>query len=57
MCLKHPATFKAGIKHSENSVYDFAIIPPADENNDIPFLFDQLINYLITINSNLVNSE
>ena len=50
MCLKHPSTFKAGIKHTEDTIYDFAIIPP-DDNNNIPFLFDQLINYLKTISS------
>jgi len=51
MCLKHPSTFKAGIKHSDESVYDFSIIPPTDENNNIPYLFDQLVTYLKTINS------
>jgi len=51
MCLKHPSTFKAGIKHSEDKVYDFSLIPPSDENNNIPYLFDQLISYLKTINS------
>ena len=50
MCLKHPATFKAGIKHSDLSVYDFSIIPPED-NTDLVYLFDQLVNYLKTINS------
>jgi hypothetical protein len=50
MCLKHPCTFKVGIKHSEDKVYDFSIIPPHDKN-DIVYLFDQLVNYLITINS------
>jgi len=51
MCLKHPSTFKTGIKHSDDTVYDFSIIPPDDENNNIPFLFDQLVSYLKTINS------
>jgi hypothetical protein len=50
MCLKHPSTFKAGIKHSDESVYDFSIIPP-DENNNLLYLFDQLTGYLKTINS------
>ena len=49
--LKHPSTFKAGIKHSEKSVYDFSIIPPED-NNDFQYLFDQLLNYLKAITSN-----
>ena len=51
MCLKHPSTFKAGIKHSDNKVYDFSIIPPTDENNNISFLFEQLVTYLTTISS------
>jgi len=51
MCLKHPSTFKAGIKHADETAYDFSIIPP-DEKLNIPYLFDQLINYLKTINSN-----
>ena len=50
MSLKHPSTFKAGIKYSDDSIYDFSIIPPK-ENVNIRFLFDQLINYLSTINS------
>ena len=50
MFLKHTSTFKAGIKRSENSVYDFSIIPPKDKN-DLQFLFDQLINYLKIISS------
>jgi hypothetical protein len=50
MFLQHPATFKTGIKRSENSVYDFSIIPP-DEKNDLKFLFKQLLNYLQSIKS------
>ena len=50
MSLKHPSTFKAGIKYSEESVYDFSIIPTEDRIN-LRFLFDELINYLTTINS------
>ena len=50
MFLKHPATFKAGVKHSEESAYDFSIIPPED-NGDLSYLFEQLISYLKTINS------
>ena len=57
MCLRHPSTFKAGIKQSETSVYDFTIIPPSDENNNILYLFDQLVNYLKTIGSkNMINN-
>jgi len=51
MCLKHPSTFKAGIKHSEETAYDFSLIPPSDENNNISYLFDHLLSYLKTINS------
>ena len=53
MLLKHPATFKAGIKYSNDSAYDLSIIPTddAEENNSLPFLFDHLLNYLSTINS------
>ena len=50
MSLKHPSTFKAGIKHSEDVVYDFSIIPPED-NDNLQFLFDHLITYLATIHS------
>ena len=50
MQLQHPSTFKAGVKRSENSVYDFSIIPPNDKNN-LQFLFDQLMNYLKSIAS------
>lgn len=50
LVLNHPATFKAGIKRSENSVYDFAIIP-TDSKDDLLFLFEQLINYLQSITS------
>ena len=51
MCLKHPSTFKAGIKQSDDSAYDFTIIPPEEENNGLLYLFDQLIDYLKTIHS------
>lgn len=50
MFLQHPSTFKTGIKRSENSVYDFSIIPP-DEKNDLKYLFGQLLNYLQSIAS------
>jgi len=52
MFLKHPATFKVGVKNSEDSAYDFSIIPPPDEKDNLPYLFDQIISYLRTINSN-----
>jgi hypothetical protein len=48
--LKHPAVFKTGVKHSNNRIYDFAIIPD-DENSDIPTLFSQIIGYLKIIKS------
>ena len=50
MLMKHPSTFKAGIKYSNDSAHDFSIIPPED-NQSLVFLFDELINYLTTINS------
>ena len=48
--LQHPSTFKAGIKRSENSRYDFSIIPPADKQ-DFQYFFDQLLSYLQSITS------
>jgi hypothetical protein len=51
MILKHPSTFKAGIKHSEDSIYDFSIIPPLEEKDNLLFLFDQIVKYLKIINS------
>ena len=50
LVLKHPSTFKAGIKRSENSAYDFTIVPP-EENDTIPYLFDQILSYLQSIKS------
>ena len=50
MLLKHPSTFKAGIKYSKDSAHDFSIIPPED-NSTLAYLFDELINYLTTISS------
>jgi hypothetical protein len=52
MFLQHPSFFKAGIKRSETSVYDFSIIPSPEENDDLPYLFNQLLTYLQTIASN-----
>jgi hypothetical protein len=48
--LQHPSTFKVGIKRSENSRYDFSIIPPEDKN-DFQYFFDQLLSYLQSITS------
>ena len=48
--LQHSSTFKAGIKRTENSVYDLSIIPPEDKN-DIQYLFNQLLIYLKEITS------
>ncbi|MDR2680053.1 MAG: hypothetical protein LBC47_04500 [Tannerella sp.] len=50
LVLQHPSTFKAGIKRSENSRYDFSIIPPADKN-DFQYHFDQLLSYLQSVTS------
>jgi hypothetical protein len=54
--LKHPSFFKTGIKQSDNKIYDFSIIPP-EENNDIPYLFNQIVDYLKTITSIQIPSE
>jgi hypothetical protein len=54
--LKHAAAFKAGIKRSDNKIYDFAIIPP-EENDNIPYLFHQIIDYLKTITSIKIPEE
>jgi len=51
LVLQHPSTFKAGIKRSDASVYDFAIIPNEDEEIDLKKMFEQLLNYLMTITS------
>jgi hypothetical protein len=50
LLLQHPSTFKAGIKRSENSRYDFSIIPPEDKN-DFRYFFDQFLSYLQSITS------
>lgn len=50
MFLQHPSAFKTGIKRSESPAYDFAIIPP-EKNNDLLYLFEQLIIYLQSITS------
>ena len=50
MLLQHPSTFKAGIKRSENSAYDFSIVP-SEKKDNLQYLFNQLLNYLKTITS------
>ncbi|MDR3251909.1 MAG: hypothetical protein LBT42_09650 [Tannerella sp.] len=50
MILKHPSAFKVGVKRSENPAYDFSIIPP-EGNDDIKYLFDQILGYLQSITS------
>ncbi|MDR0394497.1 MAG: hypothetical protein LBH77_04985 [Tannerella sp.] len=50
MLLQHPSTFKSGIKRCENPVYDLSIIPP-EKNDDLRYLFEQLLNYLQSITS------
>ncbi|MDR2384306.1 MAG: hypothetical protein LBD80_01400 [Tannerella sp.] len=54
--LKHSSVFKTGVKHSDNKVYDLSIIP-AEENNNIPYLFNQIIDYLKTITSIQIPEE
>jgi hypothetical protein len=48
--LQHPSTFKTGVKRSDASRYDFAIIPPEGEQ-DFQYFFDQLLSYLQFISS------
>ncbi|MDR2146648.1 MAG: hypothetical protein LBE91_09350 [Tannerella sp.] len=57
MFLEHPSTFKVGAKQSENSIYDFSIVPPEENKNDIQYLFDQIFTYLQTIASIPVEEE
>jgi hypothetical protein len=49
LVLKHPSTFKAGVK-SELSAYDFSLIPTSG-NSDLTYNFNQLLNYLQSIAS------
>ncbi|MDR3253173.1 MAG: hypothetical protein LBT35_06410 [Tannerella sp.] len=49
LVLKHPSTFKAGIK-SEASAYDFSLIPTT-ANSNLTYNFDQLLSYLQSITS------
>lgn len=51
LALIHPATFKVGIKRDNNELYDFSIIPPPDREDDLAFIFDQILFYLKTIRS------
>jgi hypothetical protein len=50
MFLQHPSTFKSGIKRCENPAYDLSIIP-SGEDEDLRYLFEQLLNYLQSIAS------
>jgi hypothetical protein len=57
MLLQHPSTFKTGMKRNENPAYDFSIIPPPEKNNDLHYLFDQLLNYLQSITSTAASQQ
>jgi hypothetical protein len=51
LMLQQPASFKVGAKRSsEDGLHDFSIIMK-DGVHDIPFLFEQIINYLQMIRS------
>jgi hypothetical protein len=51
LMLQHPATFKVGAKYvSDRNWYDFSIVME-DGTHDIPFLFQQILNYLQMIRS------
>lgn len=44
VALRHPATFKVGIKYPEQEWYDLGVV--RTEESDIAFLFDQILFYL-----------
>ena len=51
LMLQQPASFKVGAKRpDEDGVYDLSIIME-EGSHDIPFLFEQIINYLQAIRS------
>ncbi|MDR0757408.1 MAG: hypothetical protein LBF85_06150 [Tannerella sp.] len=51
LVLQHPAAFKVGAKYgTDESTYDLSIVMK-DGLRDIPFLFEQVLNYLQTIRS------
>ena len=51
LMFQHPALFKVGAKRSsEEGLHDLSIIMK-EESHDIPFLFEQIINYLQAIRS------
>lgn len=47
IALKHPCTFKVGIKYQGQEWYDLALA--ITDNNDIQFLFEQIVYYLRSI--------
>jgi hypothetical protein len=51
LMLQHPSTFKVGAKYpADENMYDLSIVMKNDAR-DIPFLFDQILNYLHAIRS------
>lgn len=47
IALKHPSTFKVGIKYQGQEWYDLALT--MTDNNDIRYLFEQILSYLGSI--------
>ena len=47
MALRHPSTFKAGLKYPGQEWYDMGLL--VAERNDIAYLFEQILFYLHTI--------
>lgn len=49
VALAHPCSFKVGLKHVEEDCYDMGLI--ANDQDDIAYLFEQLLSYLRSIHS------
>ena len=47
MALRHPSTFKVGLKYPGQEWYDMGLL--VAERNDIAYLFEQILFYLHTI--------
>ena len=49
VALRHPSTFKVGVKYPEQEWYDMGLL--VAERNDIAYLFEQILFYLRTIHA------
>lgn len=49
MALRHPSTFKVGLKYPGQEWYDMGLL--VAERNDIAYLFEQILFYLHTIHA------